>query len=81
VSEGEHILLDCGLYDPKRSEDVLRNLANVYAEGAYHFGQYSLTTCGADVAYQNISVTVEEDDDGPEVQVIKVFIAFQKKQS
>jgi SAM-dependent methyltransferase len=73
LGEGEHVLLDFGLYPRERSGDFLKDLANLYAQGAYHFGQHSLAACGAAVAHQHLSLSVGQDDDDREVQVIRVF--------
>jgi hypothetical protein len=79
LREGDHLLLDFGLYPKERSEDFWKKLASIYAEGAYCFGVHSLASCGAEPAYQHIFTRIEGDDEDPTVQVIRVFYRFPKE--
>jgi uncharacterized SAM-dependent methyltransferase len=78
LREGDHLLLDFGLYPKECSEDFWKKLASIYAEVTYCFGLHSLAACGVEPAYQHTFTSIEGDDEDLTVQVIRVFYRFPK---
>jgi SAM-dependent methyltransferase len=79
LEEGDHMLLDFGLYPKERSEDFWKKLASIYPEAAYYVGVHSLAACGAQLAYKHIFISIEGDDEEPTVQVIRIFYRFPEE--
>ena len=79
LREGDHFLLDFGLYPVERSEDFWKKLVSIYAEAAYYVGVRSFTACGAQLAYKYIFTSIEGDDEEPTLQVLRVFYRFPEE--